>query len=314
VAPIRHALDRLDASTEERRALARRGLAAALKGIPEAVEGIAGQVDEEQRAVADLRAFADATYDRARVTLGEELKRGTFMRAEVLRQWQDFIGAGQVARFLAEGIGKIVATVRAMFDQGPPAPAAEVRDAAFADLTALAVQHADTAAQRTATEWANDRYGALAVASDEGLWRASPELAARITDDLEQWAGGIGERIREMGARRKGWAQAASLGVNAIGTSAVLAVFVHTGGLTGAEVGITAATAVVNQKLLEAIFGEANVAAFVAQAREELDAILDAAFADERTRWSAVLGETGDPKLAEELRTTAREVARLVPQ
>ena len=314
VAPVREALDRLMRSTEERRALARRGLAAALKGIPEAVEAIAGQVDEEQRAVADLRAFADAAYERARANLGEELKRGTFLRAEVLRQWQDFIGAGQVARFLAEGIGKLVATVRSMFDPGPPAPATEVREAAFADLNALTVQHADTAAQRTATEWSNDRYGSLALAADEGLWRASPGLAARMTDDLERWAGSIGEEIRAMGASRKGWAQAASIGVNAIGTSAVLAVFVHTGGLTGAEVGITAATAVVNQKLLEAIFGEANVAAFVARARDELDAILDAALSDERTRWSAVLGETGDPKLAEELRTTAREVARLVPR
>jgi energy-coupling factor transporter ATP-binding protein EcfA2 len=313
IGPVRQALDRLVSSHEERRALARRSLAGALKGIPEAIEAIAGQVDEEQRAIADLRATADTAYARARHALDEELKRGTFLRAEVLRQWQDFIGAGQVARFLAEGIGKVVATVRSLIEPGPPAPATEVRDAAFADLTALTVQHADTAAQRTATEWSNDRYGALALAADKGLWRASPELAARISADLERWAADIGERIRLMGARRKGWAQAASLGVNAIGTSAVLAVFVHTGGLTGAEVGITAATAVVNQKLLEAIFGEANVTAFVTRAREELGAILDGVFDDERMRWSATLGQTGDPALSRELRDAARDVGRLVP-
>jgi energy-coupling factor transporter ATP-binding protein EcfA2 len=313
IAPIEAALGRLVASNEERRALALRGLAGALKGIPEAVQSIAGQIDEEQRAVAELQAAADAAYAGAREGLSAELARGTFMRAEVLRQWQDFIGAGQVARFLAEGIGKIIATVRAMFEPGPPAPATEVREAAFADLAALTVQHADTAAQRTATEWSNDRYGSMALASDDGLWRASPELSERIRRDLEDWAAGIGERIREMGAQRKGWAQAASIGVNAIGTSAVLAVFVHTGGLTGAEVGITAATAIVNQKLLEAIFGEANVAAFVARAREDLGRLLDAAFADERARWTKTLGETGDPELAEELRAAAREVARAVP-
>ena len=313
IAPIEAALGRLVASNEERRALALRGLAGALKGIPEAVQSIAGQIDEEQRAVAELQAAADAAYVHARQTLAAELTRGTFMRAEVLRQWQDFIGAGQVARFLAEGIGKIIATVRAMFEPGPPAPATEVREAAFADLAALTVQHADTAAQRTATEWSNDRYGSMALASDDGLWRASPELSERIRRDLEDWAAGIGERIREMGAQRKGWAQAASIGVNAIGTSAVLAVFVHTGGLTGAEVGITAATAIVNQKLLEAIFGEANVAAFVTRAREDLGRLLDAAFADERARWTKTLGETGDPELAEELRAAAREVARAVP-
>ncbi len=313
IGPVRAALDRLVESDAERREIARRGLAGALAGIPQAVEVIAGQVGEEQRAVAELRAAADRAYDRGRADLGEELGRGMFMRAEVLRQWQEFIGAGQVARMLAQGIGRIAATIRSLIEPGPPAPASEVREAAFADLVALTVQHADTAAQRTATQWSADRYGALALESDDSLWRASPGLADWLTDDLERWARAIGERIRELGGRRKGWAQVASIGVNAVGTSAVLAVFMHTGGLTGAEVGITAATAVVNQKLLEAIFGEANVAAFVADARAELATLLDEVFADERARWTGTLGATGDPALAAELRTLARQVSELVP-
>ena len=312
VSPVRDALDRLVVSGEERRELARRGLVGAMSGVPESVEAIAGQIDEEQRAVAELRAAAERAYASGRTSLSEELSRGTFMRAEVLRQWQDFIGAGQVARLLAQGIGKIAATLRSLVQPGPPAPATEVREAAFADLVALTVQHADSASQRTATAWAGDRYGALALAGDEGLWRASPELGTRLTSDLEEWAADIGDRIRELGGRRKGLAQVASIGVNAVGTSAVLAVFVHTGGLTGAEVGITAATAVVNQKLLEALFGEANVAAFVSRAREDLARLLDAAFADERERYLGALGSTGDPTLAAELRDAARRVARMV--
>src|SRR5688500_10301385 len=236
------------------------------------------------------------------------------MRAEVLRQWQDFIGAGQVARMLAQGIGRIAATLRSLIEPGPPAPATEVREGAFADLVALTVQHADTAAQRTATQWSADRYGALALETDEGLWRASPGLADWLTDDLERWAGRIGERIRELGGRRKGWAQVASIGVNAVGTSAVLAVFMHTGGLTGAEVGITAATAVVNQKLLEAIFGEANVAAFVSRARDALGAILDRAFADEQARYADALGGLPvERDLGEALRDAARRASQLEP-
>jgi len=312
IGPVREALDRLVASGAERRELARRGLVGALAGVPDAVEAIAGQIDEEQRAVAELREAADNAYAAGRASLAEELRRGTFLRAEVLRQWQDFIGAGGVARFLSQGIGRVTATLRSLIQSGPQAPAIEVREAAFADLVALAVQHADTAAQRTATAWAGDTYGALALAADDSLWRASPGLPERLADDLEEWAREIGERIREIGARRKGWAKVASLGVNVIGTSAVLAVFVTTGGLTGAEVGITAATAVVNQKLLEAIFGEANVAAFVSRARDELSTLLDAAFAEERARYAAALGSTGDPALATELRAAARGVASLV--
>ena len=290
VAPIRDALARLTADETARRELARRSLAAALAGLPAAVEEVAREVDEERAAAAALLDIAERAYRERRLALGEELGRGTFLRAEVLRQWQDFVGAGQVARILAQGIGRVVAGVRSLFNPGPPAPAIEVREAAFADLVALAIQHADAAARRTATSWTEDRYGAAALAQQPGLWGSSAKLGDRLTSDLEAWAAGVGEEIRTLGEQRKGWAQVASIGVNAVGTSAILAVFVHTGGLTGAEVGIAAATAVVNQKLLEAIFGEANVTAFVAGAREKLSSILDAAFAEERDRYPAALG------------------------
>jgi hypothetical protein len=55
------------------------------------------------------------------------------------------------------------------------------------------------------------------------------------------------------------------------------------------------------------------VAAFVTRARSDLSTLLDAAFADERARYAAALGSTGDPALASELRDAARRVAALVP-
>jgi energy-coupling factor transporter ATP-binding protein EcfA2 len=307
VAPIREALDRLMADDVARRALARRSLASALEGLPPAVAEVAAEIDEEHAAARELRATADRAYRERRAALGEELGRGTFLRAEVLRQWQDFVGAGQVARILAQGIGRVTATIRSLFRPGPAAPAVEVREAAFTDLVALTVQHADAAARRTSADWITDAYGARALAVEARLWGASTELGDRLTADLEAWAAGVGDQIRALGEQRKGWAQVASIGVNAVGTSAILAVFVHTGGLTGAEVGITAATAVVNQKLLEAIFGEANVAAFVARARTALGALLDAAFEAERRRFDDALGELAHVTgLADELRAAAR--------
>jgi energy-coupling factor transporter ATP-binding protein EcfA2 len=306
VSPLRDALDGLVADGEARRAMARRSLDAALAGLPEAVAEIAAEVDDEQGAVAELLAAAERAYRERRAALGEEIARGTFMRAEVLRQWHDFVGAGQVARVLAQGIGRIGATLRGLVRPGPPAPAVAVREAAFADLVALTTQHADAAAQRTAVAWAEDRYGAAALADDARLWGASPDLGDRLGGELEGWAAEIGRQIRELGEQRRGWARVASIGDNALGTSAVLAVFVHTGGLTGAEVGITAATAVINQKLLEALFGEANVAAFVSRARGRLTEILDATFAAERERFDAALGTVADASLADALREAAQ--------
>ncbi len=307
VAPIRDALARLTADESARRELTRRSLGAALEGLPPAVEEVAREVDEERAATAMLLDVAERAYRDRRQSLGAELGRGTFMRVEVLRQWQEFVGAGQVARILAQGIGRVAAGIRSLIRPGPPAPAIEVREAAFADLVALAVQHADAAARRTATTWIDDPYGAVALAERAALWGASPKLGDRLGSDLDAWAASIGDRIRAMGEQRKGWARVASIGVNAVGTSAILAVFVHTGGLTGAEVGITAATAMINQKLLEAVFGEANVAAFVSRAREDLGAILDAAFTDERDRYGSALG--GLPP-ADDLGTVLRDAAR----
>ncbi len=310
VAPIREALDRLMADDVARRELARRSLDAALAGLPEAVGEVAREVDDEAAAATALLDAAARAYADRRAALAGELARGTFLRAEVLRQWQDFVGAGQVARILSQGIGRIAATLRGLFQSGPPAPAIEVREAAFADLVALTVQNADAAARRTATSWLDDPYGERALGADATLWGASSRLGERLTADLETWAGVVGDEIRAMGEQRKGWAQVASIGVNAVGTSAILAVFVHTGGLTGAEVGITAATAVVNQKLLEAIFGEANVAAFVTRARTELASLLDAAFDAERTRFTDALGpQAALSDLADRLRDAARRAS-----
>ncbi len=310
VAPIREALDRLMADDVARRDLARRSLESALAALPDAVGEVAREVDDEAAAATALLDAAARAYADRRRALAGELARGTVLRAEVLRQWQDFVGAGQVARILSQGIGRIAATLRGLFQPGPPAPAVEVREAAFADLVALTVQNADAAARRTATSWLDDPYGERALGADATLWGASSRLGERLTADLETWAGVVGDEIRAMGEQRKGWAQVASIGVNAVGTSAILAVFVHTGGLTGAEVGITAATAVVNQKLLEAIFGEANVAAFVTRARTDLATLLDAAFDDERTRFTDALGpQAALSDLADRLRDAARRAS-----
>ncbi|HEU5324715.1 MAG TPA: GTPase domain-containing protein [Candidatus Limnocylindria bacterium] len=310
VAPIRAALDRLTADEVARRELARRSLDAALAGLPAAIEEVAASVDVEVAAAEALLAAAHRAYRDRRQALADDLARGTFLRAEVLRQWQDFVGAGQVARILAEGIGRLTAAVRALVRPGPAAPAAEVREAAFADLVAVTVQHADAASRRTATAWLDEPHGAQALAEQPVLWGASADLGPRLDGALERWASDIADDIRALGEQRKGWAQVASIGVNAVGTSAILAVFVHTGGLTGAEVGITAATAVVNQKLLEAIFGEANVTAFTSRARNALAELLDEAFDRERDRYEAALGGLGQAaELADALRSTARSAA-----
>ena len=50
----------------------------------------------------------------------------------------------------------------------------------------------------------------------------------------------------------------------------MIAVFAHTGGLTGAEVAVAGGTSAVGQRVLEALLGDQAVRTLAAQAREDL--------------------------------------------
>ncbi len=266
ITPILGAIERLQSDTEARKEIARRALKAAVDSLPESVEQIARELAAEEEAAATMVRKAEENYRRALAEVEGEIASGTLLRGEVLRQWLDFVRAGPTARFLSEGIGRMATSLRNLFRPQPAVPAPDVREAAFSDLIASAIRQADEAARRTANSWAEDEYGAAALAGHPDLWGSRSNLGTILAESLNRWVDRIADEIAVVGQQRKGWAQAATIGLNVLGTSVMLAVFVHTGGLTGAEIGIGAGTAVVNQKLLEAIFGEANVAAFVKQA------------------------------------------------
>jgi energy-coupling factor transporter ATP-binding protein EcfA2 len=308
IRPIDDAITHLREDQEARRAVARRAVASAVESLPRSVESIALEVEAEQAAGAALIEIANNNYQKAQRELEGEIEAGTFLRSEVLRQWLDFVRAGPTARFLSEGIGRIASTIRSLFRPPSSTPAPDVQDVAFSDLLASALRRSDDAARRTAQSWTDDELGAVAVAAKPELWGSRPEFASELDDGLARWVEGIAEEITVVGAQRKGWAQAATIGLNVLGTSVMLAVFVHTGGLTGAEVGIGAATAVVNQKLLEAVFGEANVAAFVKRARDRLYEVLRTSFELEKDRFISALGPQGQATdLASDLRRLSRE-------
>ena len=87
---------------------------------------------------------------------------------------------------------------------------------------------------------------------------------------MRDWQGDVFELVRSEGMGRRTTARLASLGVNGAGLTVMLAVFLQTGGLTGAEVVIAGGTSAIGQKVLEAIFGDQAVRALAAKARENL--------------------------------------------
>ena len=92
----------------------------------------------------------------------------------------------------------------------------------------------------------------------------------------------------------------------------MLGTFLHTGGLTGVEVGVAAGTAFLNQKLLSALFGEAAMVELIQHARQRLQEVLAMAFAAERARFEEQLPALGElAELATELRVASREIRAL---
>src|SRR2546428_4415777 len=167
------------------------------------------------------------------------------------------------------------------------APVTVVEAEMTSTLEALALRHATDAARRTALAWSERSQAAALVARNPALWSASGEFGPAIREGLGVWMRAIVDDIRAHAGRKRAVAQITALGVNAVGVAVMLGVFVQTAGLTGTEVGIAAGTALLNQKLLEAVFGERAMEELIGQARTRLDALLASLFARERERFDA---------------------------
>ena len=308
--PLLERIAGLAAEADERRAVATRALVGALRGLAPLAHAIADDLEHEAIDADALRRIATSTYAEELASLSRALHGGLILRAEVLRRWNDFVGADQVARFISSGIGRLRAMVLTAFRGTTAAPVTIVEAEMTSTLEALALRHATDAARRTAMAWSDRSQAAARVARNPALWSASEEFGPAIREGLGVWMRAIVDDVRSHAGRKRALAQIAALGVNAVGVAVMLGVFVHTAGLTGTEVGIAAGTAIVNQKLLEAIFGERAMGELIAKARARLMALLTSRFEDERTRFEALVPAPGRLReLAAALRAAVEGIA-----
>lgn len=311
VAPVTERIDYLRADRDARIELAARALAGSLAGLGPLVDQIADDAAHEAIDAAADRRTAATYYDRALGAVREAMSRGTFLREEALRHWQDYVGADDVTRIFSRGIGAIRGAVASLF-RPSTAPIAEVREATTDDLIAVARLHAAEAARRTASALADNPAVADAVAADPSLWGPSAGFDERLRTRLDAWIASIATDIAETGEGKRRLARGASIGVNAIGTGVMLATFIHTAGLTGTEVGVVAATAFVNQKLLGALFGEAAMVELIGRAQRRLDEALVDTLAYERRRFDALAPSPAElDALAADLREAADDLRQL---
>jgi energy-coupling factor transporter ATP-binding protein EcfA2 len=290
LAPVRAWLDDLAADAQARAALVRRTLRGALASLPARAAVVEGAAVEQLSTAAELRAEADAAYSAAGREVETALRSGSLLRGEVLARWHEVVGTGDVMRTLESRVGWARDRLKS-FVSGKPAAEEELREAVEDRVEGVVRAAAERAAERTARAWRDRLAGRALLDGTTGLDRASAELQAATEDEVRAWQGVVLDLVREQGASKRATARLASLGVNGAGLTVMLAVFAHTGGLTGAEVVVAGGTSALSQKVLEAIFGDQAVRTLAVQAREDLFARVERLLREDAARFDAILDE-----------------------
>ena len=290
LAPVRAWLDDLAADAQARAALVRRTLRGALASLPARAAVVENAVVQQLSAAAELRAEVDTAYAAAGQEVEAALRSGSLLRGEVLARWHEVIGTGDAMRALESRVGWARDRLRSLLT-GKPSDDGELREAVENRVEAVVRAAAERAAERTARAWRERLAGQALLAEGSGLDRASVELQTKTEEEVRAWQGVVFDLVQAEGASKRATARLASLGVNGAGLTVMLAVFAHTGGLTGAEVVVAGGTSALSQKVLEAIFGDQAVRALAAQAREDLFARVEHLLREEAARFDALLDE-----------------------
>jgi energy-coupling factor transporter ATP-binding protein EcfA2 len=286
--PVRAWLDGLAMDAQARAALVRRTLRGALASLPVRAAAVERAAVEQLSAAAELRAEADAAYAEALREVEAALRSGSLLRGEVLARWHEVVGTGDVMRALETRVGLLRDRLKSVIT-GAPAADAELKLAVENRVEAVVRTAAERASERTARAWRDRVPGRALLERAPELERASSGLEEAAADEVRAWQGVVFDLVREEGASKRATARLASLGVNGAGLTVMLAVFAHTGGLTGGEIVVAGGTSAVGQKVLEAIFGDQAVRTLAARAREDLLERVDGLLRVESKRFDVLL-------------------------
>ncbi|HSN37578.1 MAG TPA: dynamin family protein [Arthrobacter sp.] len=291
VEPLRRWLQELAADAAGRAAIARRTLAGTVRALGSRVEAVAEAAVAQEHAADVLAGDARDAYQDAVARILEATRDGALLRGEVLARWQDFVGTGEFFRVMEQNIGRFRDRAGAFF-RGEPAPAVRVETAIESGLQAVIIDEAANAAEATDGRWRSDPAGRKLLGADDlsGTSDGFPDLAAA---EIRAWQGSLMELIKTEGQGKRTQARWLSFGINGLGAALMIVVFSMTAGLTGLEIGVAGGTAVVGQRLLEAVFGEDAVRRLAKTAREDLHTRCQRLLQAEQQRFLARLEISG---------------------
>ena len=227
----------------------------------------------------------------------------------MLARWQEFVGTGELLKSLESRVGRVRDRIVSAI-KGKPQQAERVTVAVESGLETLLLEHAEAAAERAAASWTSTAQGKALLESGSGdLGRASRDFRRNAERAVREWQQDVLDMVRAEGADKRGTARFLAYGVNGLSVALMIIVFAHTAGVTGAEAGIAGGSAVLGQKLLEAVFGDQAVRSLAERARKDLARRVDALMTAERRRFLDLVDALAvDAAAPEKVRECARRV------
>lgn len=309
VREIRAWLSSLAADADARHSVVRQTLEGAIRTLSTRTYAVADACHDQSEIQARLRRDAETAYEAALTEIDHACVDGTLLRGEILARWQEFVGTGELLKTLESKVSWIRDRVSNAV-KGQPQHATKVTAAVESGLLTLITENAEAAAERTDAAWRSITAGRdLLAASEQDLSRASRDLRRRAEVMIREWQDGVLDMVRDEGADKRSTARFLAYGVNGLAVALMVTVFASTGGITGAEVGIAGGSAVVGQKILEAVFGDQAMRRLVQQARDDLNHRMLLLLESEQRRFGDLLDALAISRVAEEeLRIGARSI------
>ncbi|WP_345474171.1 50S ribosome-binding GTPase [Glutamicibacter ectropisis] len=299
VEPLSAWLNSLAEDSTKRQELAAQTLAGALRRTTADVGELLAELQDQEKQLDDLRHLTTERFSQAQERINAALNDGSLLRGEILARWQDFVGAGELLRGIEGAIGRVRDRVGAFFSGRPPATH-RVEQAIESGLHTVFIAEITKACHDVDRSWKNTPLG-KELRDQLATPRPPKDLDEQAAESVRLWQKDILEMIRAEGAGKRKTARLAAFGVNGVAVILMVVVFASTAGLTGIEIGIAGGSAVVGQKLLEAIFGEDAVRRMATRARKMLDSRAEALTGQTMELYSAEIDHAAQPETAQTL-------------
>ncbi len=303
-------LHSLAGDSRARSVVIRRTLDGALSSLSARAGELIDAGDAQVGSRDGLRAMAHTAYDDALAGVEEGMEDGSLLRGEVLARWQELVGTGEFLRQIEVGIGRLRDRITA-FVTGKQVATEPLGEALQSGASALITSNTQVAASTATRAWRTTPGGAPIVQAHPELGKAAPELVERVERLIRDWQSEVFDLVRDEAGNRRATARYLAFGVNGLGVLLMLLAFSATGGLIGAEIAIAGGSAVLAQRLLEAVFGDQAVREMARRARQALLLRVEDLLRAERGRFDRVLDEVPLSRSAiAETRAAAEDVER----